>query len=437
MINRTRMQLTIRNAAVLSVILIGLNLTVYIVMKQMLFAQVDRAMNGVNATTTVAAVAPQISGTKGLPLDRAVTFRVAQMDRPVIQLLWTDEDWPLPLPNKNGFTDEQLERLKPSKLDEPYTVKAGNQYFRVLNVAGSGLTVTGGLTISGGESTTYTIKTQQSLSNVSAEIGMLDRLRLILLLGGAAGLIVAIGAGFYLANRALIPIRLSLEKQQQFVSDASHELRTPLSVIQAHAELLLRHPGHTIEQDSKHVSTVLQEARRMNKLVGGLLTLARSDSNQLELERKPVRLDLIVRESVSKMEMLAEVKELILNAEIDDSIPLEADEERLHQLLAILLDNAIKYTPEGGVVCVVCRKLAHTAQLEVEDTGIGIAPEELPRVFDRFYRGDKARGRREGGSGLGLAIARWIVERHGGKIRLESKLSTGTHVYVTLPLSSK
>ncbi len=432
MINRTRTQLTIRNAAVLSVILIGLNLTVYIVMKQMLFAQVDQAMNGVNATTTVAAVSPQISGMKGLPLDRAVTFRVAQMDRPVIQLLWTDEDRPLPLPSKNGFTDEQLESLKPSKLDEPYTVKAGNQYFRVLNVGNSGLAVS-----SGTDGMTYTIKTQQFLSNVSAEIGMLDRLRLILLLGGAAGLVVAIGAGFYLANRALIPIRLSLEKQQQFVSDASHELRTPLSVIQAHSELLLRHPDHTIEEDSKHVSTVLQEARRMTKLVGGLLTLARSDSNQLELERKPVRLDLIVRESVNKMEMLAEVKELILNAEIDDSIPLDADEERLHQLLAILLDNAIKYTPEGGVVRVVCRRMAHTAQLEVEDTGIGISPEDLPRVFDRFYRGDKARGRREGGTGLGLAIARWIVERHGGRIRLESKLSTGTHVYVALPLSSK
>lgn len=273
MINRTRMQLTIRNAAVLSVILIGLNLTVYIVMKQMLFAQVDKAMNGVNATTTVATVSPQISSLKGLALDRAVTFRVAQMDRPVIQLLWTDEDEALPLPNKNGFTDEQLERLKPSKLDELYTVKAGNQYFRVLNIGNSGLAVSGGV-----EDATYTVKTQQFLSNVSAEIGMLDRLRLILLFGGAAGLLVAIGAGFYLANRALIPIRLSLEKQRQFVSDASHELRTPLSVIQAHAELLLRHPDHTIEEDSKHVSTVLQEARRMNKLVGGLLTLARSDS---------------------------------------------------------------------------------------------------------------------------------------------------------------
>jgi signal transduction histidine kinase len=273
------------------------------------------------------------------------------------------------------------------------------------------------------------------LTNVSAEIDMLLSLKYILLFGGVAGLLVAIAAGYYLANRALIPIRLSLEKQQQFVSDASHELRTPLSVIQAHTELLLRHPEHTIEQDSKHVSTVLQEARRMSKLVGGLLTLARTDSNQLELDIKPVEFDRIVQESVRKMQMLAEVKDIILHTEIDSTMAMQADEERLHQLLITLLDNAIKYTPEGGLVRVICRKLAHSVHLEVEDTGIGITSENLPHIFDRFYRGDKARTRQEGGTGLGLAIAKWIVERHGGKIRVESKHSVGTQVFITLPIS--
>jgi len=429
MFKRIRTQLTIRNAAVLSVILIGLNITVYIVMKEMLFAQVDRAIQNVSSNMTVTSVSPLLSTSMGIPIDKSVTFRVAQMDRPVIQLLWTDDNQPVPLAGRNGFTEEQLERFKPGKYDEPYTVKAGNQYFRVLNIGDLSLAIA-----SGTDGAAYTIATQQMLTNVSAEIGMLRRLRLILLLGGAAGLMIAVGAGFYLANRALIPIRLSMEKQRQFVSDASHELRTPLSVIQAHAELLLRHPDHTIEQDSKHVSTVLQESRRMSKLVGGLLTLARSDSDQLDLERKPVQLDRIVQESVNKMTMLAEIKDIILNAEIDASIPMIADEERLHQLLATLLDNAIKYTPEGGVVRVVCRRMTHTARLEIEDTGIGISPEDLPHVFDRFYRGDKARARREGGTGLGLAIASWIVERHGGKIKVDSKLSVGTLVSVTLPL---
>ncbi|QMV41152.1 sensor histidine kinase [Cohnella cholangitidis] len=434
MFNRIRAQLTIRNAAVLSVILIALNLSVFFIMKKMLFAQVDQSMEKVNANTTVAVSSKMINSeslpASAVPAQKAVTFRIGQMDRPIIQLFWTDEDEPMPMLGKSTFSEEQLKQLQPKLFgSSPKNVKVGDQYFRVLNIGDLDIPE-----VIGADGSAYRIVTQQLLSNVSAEIGMLRRLQFILLLGGSVGLLVAIAAGFYLANRSLIPIRVSLEKQQQFVSDASHELRTPLSVIQAHAELLLRHPGHTIEQDSKHVSTVLQEARRMSKLVGGLLTLARSDSNRLELERKTVQFDRIVQESVNKMQLLAEVKDIILNAEIDSPIPMNADEERLHQLLVTVLDNAIQYTPEGGVVRVVCRKFAHSVQLEVEDTGIGISPDDLPHVFDRFYRGDKARTRREGGSGLGLAIAQWIVERHGGKIRLESKLSTGTRVTVTLPI---
>ncbi len=426
MFNRTRIQLTIRNAAVLSVILIALNMSVYFVMQQMLFAQVDRSIMGMGETMAISANSERVS----IPAQNAVMFRLSQMDRPVIQLFWTENDQPIPVPGSEIFGKEQLTQLLPARFDDtPQTVKIGNQYFRVWN----GFPNISGV-IEDGDGQTYHIAKQQLLTNVSAEIGMLLRLQYILLFGGAAGLIVAVAAGYYLANRALIPIRLSLEKQQQFVSDASHELRTPLSVIQAHTELLLRHPEHTIEQDSKHVSTVLQETRRMSKLVGGLLTLARSDSNQLDLDIKPVQFDLIVKDCVRKMQMLAEVKDIILNLEIDSTVPMNADEERLHQLIVTVLDNAIKYTPEGGLVRVVCRKLAHTVLLEVEDTGIGIAPDDLQHIFNRFYRGDKARTRQEGGAGLGLAIAKWIVERHGGKIRVESKLSVGTQIFISLPI---
>ncbi|XID95986.1 sensor histidine kinase [Paenibacillaceae bacterium WGS1546] len=429
MFNRLRTKLTILNAAVLSVILIGLNLTVFVLMKGMLFAQVDKAITNVGAGMTVMAVSPHVAFTEGIPAERAVTFQLSQMDRPVIQLLWSTDNEPLPIGKSGSFTKGQLERLKPTKFDAPYTVRLGDQYFRVLNSGDLNVTVAGG---ENGEG--YRIGTQQFLVNVSAEFGMLRRLQFILILGGLLGLGIAAGAGFYLANRSLVPVRNALDRQQQFVSDASHELRTPLSVIQAHAELLLRHPERTIEQDSKHVSTVLQEARRMSRLVGGLLTLARTDSNEQDLDLKRVELDKIAQECVAKMRMLAEVKDIILNADIEGPIPMNADEERLHQLFTILLDNAIKYTPEGGVVRVVCRKYAHSVQLEIEDTGIGISPEDLPRVFDRFYRGDKNRSRQEGGTGLGLAIARWIAERHGGKIKMDSKLSAGTRVNVTLPL---
>ncbi|MFC5403725.1 sensor histidine kinase [Cohnella soli] len=436
MFNRSRTQLTIRNAAVLSVILVALNVFVYVVMRQMLYAQVDKSILNLTDKTSSLTV-PKLSavegvaGTMALPAKSAVVFNVGQMDRPIIQIYWTKENLPVPMMGSTEFSEDHLKQLLPTHFGKkPETVKVGEQYYRVLNRA----MTTNAFTLSSSDGSSYEIATEQLLTNVSPEIEMLQRLFNILLFGGLIGLVVAVAAGYYLANRALVPIRLSLEKQQQFVSDASHELRTPLSVIQVHSELLLRHPDHTIEQDSKLISNVLQEAKRMSKLVSGLLTLARSDSNQLELERKPVQFDRIVQECVGKMQMLAEIKGILMHAEVESPIPMVADEERLQQLLVTVLDNAIKYTPDDGVVRVVCRKFAHSAQLEIEDTGIGISPEDLPRVFDRFYRGDKSRTRQEGGTGLGLAIAKWVVERHGGKIRLESKRSNGTRVYITLPL---
>jgi len=427
MFNSIRIQLTIRNALVLSVILVALNLSVFMLTKQMLFSQVDRSLADMkeNKVMTLSVQGGIQSGVQ----QRSVMFRANRMDRPMIQLYWTSQDQLVPSPASQDLGKDELKQLLPTRLGASLqTVKLGDQHYRVLTIANPDIAV-----VIGGDGQRYLITAQQLLSNVSAEMGMLRQLQYILLLGGSIGLVIAVAAGYYLANRALIPIRHSMEKQQQFVSDASHELRTPLSVIQAHTELLLRHPEHTIEQDSKHISTVLQEARRMSKLVGSLLTLARTDSDQLELEFKPVQVDHIIREGVRKMQMLAEVKDIILHTEIDSPVPMKADEERLQQLIVTLLDNAIKYTPEGGVVRIGCRKLAHSVQLEVEDTGIGIAQDNLPHIFDRFYRGDKARTRQEGGTGLGLAIAKWIVERHGGKIRVESKLSSGTLVLVTLP----
>lgn len=433
MFNRTRVQLTIRNAAVLSVILIALGASVYYIMKDMLFSQIDKSLTGAGNQLTLrtsGALSSTMTAVPAPQASKALIYQVGAMNRPVFQLFWTADNEPIQTPGGEPIGADDMERLRPDKLgSSPQTVKLGDQYYRVTNSEDMKASIV--YTTNGAQ--VQLIARQQWLTNISAEVGMLERLSYILLIGGFVGLIGAIAAGYYLANRALIPIRTSLERQQQFVSDASHELRTPLSVIQAHAELLLRHPDHTIEQDSKHISTVLQETRRMSKLVGGLLTLARSDSNQLELDKRPIQFERIVQDSVNKMQMLAEVKEIILHGEIDGSVPMQADEERMHQLLMALLDNAIKYTPEGGVVRVVCRRLAHSVQLEIEDTGVGISPEHLPRIFDRFYRGDKARNRQEGGTGLGLAIVKWIVDRHGGRIRVESKPSVGTRVLVSLP----
>lgn len=427
MLNRTRIQLMIRNAAVLSVILIALTVLIYFFMKQMLFAGVDRSLTAMSERLN-----PSNPAAQAIPFQRPVLFRINQMDRPIIVQIWSEDGLPLLTPVINELGNVSVMKLQPGRsvhYDSPKTVKAGNQYYRVWNVRSTRME-----TIIGQDLQRHFAHTYQFISNVDAEVNMLRRLLFVLLIGGSSGLIVAVIAGYYLANRALIPVRLSMEKQQQFVSDASHELRTPLSVIHAHAELLLRHPEHTIEQDSKHISTVLQETRRMSKLVSGLLTLARTDSNQAELDLRPVQLDRIIHDCAEKMRMLADVKNMIMQLDVDESIPMHADEERLHQLLMIVLDNAITYTPDGGFIRISGRKLAHTAYLEVADTGDGIPADCLPHIFDRFYRGDKARVRRQGGTGLGLAIAHWIVERHNGKIRIESKLAAGTQVFITLPL---
>jgi two-component system, OmpR family, sensor histidine kinase CiaH len=232
----------------------------------------------------------------------------------------------------------------------------------------------------------------------------------------------------------LIPIRVAWDRQQQFVADASHELRTPLAVIKTNAELLLRHPEHSIEQESLRISNVVRESSRMSKLVSTLLTLARADSDQLELQFASVDLHEVVKEITEQFMPLAELKEVRLHVNLDPAIELVADRERLHQLVVILLDNALKYTSQDGIITLSCSKQANVVVIEVQDTGIGIPPEDLPRVFDRFYRSNKARSREDGGTGLGLAIAKWIVEKHGGKINVESTVGLGTRFYITIPV---
>ncbi|GGJ23972.1 PAS domain-containing sensor histidine kinase [Deinococcus roseus] len=230
-------------------------------------------------------------------------------------------------------------------------------------------------------------------------------------------------------------LRGMIEVQKRFVSDASHELRAPLTAIQGNIELLKKYPRMPAEDKQEALDEAQREAQRLGRLVSDLLALARSDAGA-QLRLGIVRLKPLIMQAWSEAHHLLRGQRLILS-EIDD-IELEGNADRLKQLLVILLDNAIKYTLEDGKVDLsLTRNQAH-AILKVKDTGIGIAAEDLPRVFDRFYRADPSRTRDQedpGGSGLGLSIAHWIVEQHKGHIRLESQLGVGTTVIVELPLS--
>jgi len=275
-----------------------------------------------------------------------------------------------------------------------------------------------------------TIGVLRSLEDVENTLRLL---RVDIAAGIAGSVAVSVGAGLFLAGRALIPIRRSWEKQQQFVADASHELRTPAAIVQAQTEMLLRSPAHTIEQESPHIAVILKESKQMSKLLDDLLTLARSDSNQLQIQPSAFALDALLRELAAQFELLADAKGIAVSADIQEPLSLWGDEGRIRQLLIILLDNALKYTPPSGRIEIAGRYQSQFVYVSVTDNGSGIAKEDLPHVFERFYRGDKVRSRAEGGTGLGLSIARWIVDAHGGTIRMDSKVDQGTKVEVLFP----
>lgn len=313
-----------------------------------------------------------------------------------------------------------------------------------------------------------------------APLGRLDasmaRLRAILLLMGVAGLAAALVGSWAVAKRALGPIsrmiqtaraialsrdfsrrieappsrdelgRLaetfnemlaSLETayrlQQRFVSDASHELRAPLTAIQGNLELLRRQQDMSEADRAEALAEAEREAGRLTRLVADLLALARADAG-LHLKRRPVDLDAVVLDAFREARQLAQGQTLIL--EPFEPVKVMADEDRLKQLVLILLDNALKYTPAGGQVTLGLQRHDGSTEIIVRDTGVGIPPEDLPHVFERFYRADPARSRDPGGTGLGLSIAHWIVEEHGGHISLTSEPGRGTTAVVSLPVNA-
>jgi heavy metal sensor kinase len=225
----------------------------------------------------------------------------------------------------------------------------------------------------------------------------------------------------------------AFHRQRQFTADASHELRTPLTVLKGQIDVALQRE-RDVEAYRQVLRAANEEVDRMIRLVGSLFTLARADAGQIPIAREPVNLGDLVASAVEQVRRSAEQKELTLSVQRGPTTILRADEDLLLQLLLNLLDNAIKYSPAAGSVTVGWSADAERVKLWVRDTGVGIPAEHVPRIFDRFYRVDKARSRAEGGAGLGLSICRWIVEAHGGSISVESVPRQGATLTVVLPL---
>ncbi len=227
----------------------------------------------------------------------------------------------------------------------------------------------------------------------------------------------------------------AFQRQRQFAADASHELRTPLSIVSSQVDVSLERP-RSLAEYQEALRVVGSEAERMRRLVSELLTLARADSGQESLEREPLALDELAGEVVGQLGPLAEARGLHLELGRVEPVVVTGDQTRLMQLLFNLADNALKYTPTGGRVTISTERQDGRAVVAVADTGIGIAAEHQPRLFERFYRVDKARSRAESGTGLGLAICDWIARAHGGRIEVASLPGQGSTFTVYLPLAT-
>jgi len=267
----------------------------------------------------------------------------------------------------------------------------------------------------------------QVVGDRTAELRTLSVLLVVLLVGGLVALAVAAVAGSLYATRALVPIRASLRRQREFAADTSHELRTPLAVIRAGVARVRQQPDARVADVAPALEAVDAEAVRLGTIVDDLLALARTDAGPADLDLRPVDLAEVATSALAALEPLALRRGVRLTLDVEPAV-VTGDADRLRRLVTVLADNAIRHGREGGNVAVIVRE----GSLVVEDDGPGISSADRDRVFERFFRGE---GAAPGGSGLGLAIADWIVERHGGRIRVGSAASGGARFEVSLPIS--
>lgn len=231
-----------------------------------------------------------------------------------------------------------------------------------------------------------------------------------------------------------------LEKMRsEFVANVSHELKTPVAAVKGFAETLLSGAMNNKETAEQFLHIIFDESNRLDRLIGDLTELSKIESGRSPLHFSPLSINELLSDVLRIMQTMAQEKDISLNMKVEEGLYIEADEDRLRQILFNLISNGINYTPEGGTVGIAVQSVKkgkdhEFVQLVISDTGMGIPEKDLPRIFERFYRVDKARSRRSGGTGLGLSIVKHLIELHKGTIQAESKLGEGTKFTIELPM---
>lgn len=259
---------------------------------------------------------------------------------------------------------------------------------------------------------------------------------LIAVFGAAAlvGLVLVAAGGWLLVRKSTAPVEQTMDTMRRFMADAAHELRTPIAVLRGQAEVALQRDREPTEY-AEALRRIEREAERLGTTVEDLLTLARADAGERPIARERVFLDDLALDAATAARTLAQRRGVELEVGTFEEGAVLGDPTLLHQLLMIVLDNAVKFTPPGGRVKLSAAAPGGQAEVVIEDSGIGIRPDQVPHIFERFWRGDPARGRGDGaqGAGLGLAIARWIADAHGASLQVTSETGKGTRVAIRFP----
>jgi signal transduction histidine kinase len=418
-LTRLRLQLTAWYAGTFSIILVVLGVLLFTVIARRLAEELDESLIG---ATKAAERATQIRESEAVLGSTRIVDAFSELVIPERQLYLLDSTGTpiVPRDAPEPVRQAAVEAARQGSDDKHFKLGGDTPHERLFQAHAERFQVRGGR--------------QYVVVAVADRIELEDRYASLIaaLAAGAAGgiLLVAIG-GWFLAWKAIEPIERNIAYVRRFVADAAHELRTPVSVLRSRADVALsreRQPEAYVDA----LTAVGLEAERMGRIVDDLLTLARVDAGERAIVRQPLYLDDLALDAVSGVRVLAETHGVDLDIKEFEEAPVEADPTLVRQLLVILLDNAVKFTPTGGRVSLSVRSADGRAIVTVEDTGVGIAPAELPRIYDRFYRGDDAR-RRSDGAGLGLSIAKWISDTHGADIELVSTVGQGTRVTVRFP----
>jgi two-component system sensor histidine kinase CiaH len=270
--------------------------------------------------------------------------------------------------------------------------------------------------------------------DITSQQAIVTNLVYTFLLVALAMFIIIFFISKFFANRSINPIKEAFDKQKQFIADASHELRTPFSVINTNVDVLLSNGEDTINNQSKWLHYIKAESERMTKLTNDLLYLTQVEYSDITMIFTDFNLSEAVENVILTMEGVIFENNISLHYEIERNLVTRGSNEQIKQVVMILLDNAIKYTNENGLINITLKKRHKIIVLTISNTGEGISADHLERIFDRFYRTDKSRARKHGGYGFGLAIAKAIIDQHKGKIYAKSDIKENTTLYIELPL---